>query len=710
MDRFWFRRLGGVVLTAAAFTVPARADTPDLVTITVDATGATEPLERVWAFHGFDEANYTNTPEGISLLEALAVMSSAPVHVRSHFLLNTGDGSAALKWGSTNVYTEDASGNAVYDFTVMDEIMDAITGAGAFPLVEIGFMPQALSTRPNPYRNSDTYALDGGCFYPPNDYEKWRELIETWAAHARDRYPGMEASWQWELWNEPDIDYWQGTPAEFARLFDYTEAGLHAVLPNASLGGPSVANASGSFLPEFLQHCATGTNAVTGETGTRLDMVNFHAKGGVAITNGHVQMNLGNQLRIHRTGFNAIHEFIEFRNTPIVISEADPDSCGACPASSTPANAYRLSPAYGAYTVAMMKRTLELAADIGVNLRGVLAWAFLFNDTPYFAGYRVLRTNGIDMPVLNAFKLLGALAGDRVPASSSGALALEEVVENSVRGTGPSGLEAADVDVLATRDERSVSVLVWNYHDDLVEVPATPVTLNVKVPADFGARVTVRHLRVDETHGNAYTVWVGQGSPANPSTAQIGELEQAMQLAVLPPESAPVTDASATLDFARPRHGVSLFTLTAENAGTGGTAGTSGASGSGGALGGGGAGGNSAGAAGQDGAGGVSVAGASGMAATGGAPSSGSGGGSPSGSGGAPRGGSPSSGGSSPTAGGAGPTAGAAKTAGGRAGDSGSASSEGCSCRVGARAPSTTAFGALIVLFLIASARRRRRA
>ena len=139
------------------------------------------------------------------MLRTLAEANSAPVHVRSHFLFNTGDGTAGLKWGSTNVYTEDAAGNAVYDWRLSDGIMDAITTAGAFPFVELGLMPQALSTRPEPYRNSSSMLLDGGSVYPPTDYRKWAGLIGTWADHAQTRYPRVAESWLWELWNEPDI-------------------------------------------------------------------------------------------------------------------------------------------------------------------------------------------------------------------------------------------------------------------------------------------------------------------------------------------------------------------------------------------------------------------------------------------------------------------------------------------------------------------------
>jgi xylan 1,4-beta-xylosidase len=553
--------LRGALTTAAAallaLTAPARAQAPATVTVSVDATAPGAPLERVWPFHGYDEINYGTTPEGEALLGALAAAHTAPVHVRNHFLLNTGDGTPAMKWGSTDVYTEDAAGNPVYTWTLTDGIMDAITGAGAFPFVELGFMPEALSTHPTPYRNSSTTTLDGGCFYPPTDYAKWGNLVGAWAAHANGRYPDVAARWLWELWNEPDIGYWQGTLADYEQLYDTTEAALHDVLPDAPLGGPAVAGAGGSFLAQFLRHCATGTNAVTGATGTRLDLVTFHAKGGVAITaDGHVEMDLGSQLRIHRAGFTTVAAMEPFKQTPIYITEADPDGCAACAVSTTPADAYRFSPAYGAYEVAMMKHSLELEAEVGVKLAGVLTWAFTFPGTPAFAGYRVLATNGINLPVMGAFELLGRLAGARLPATSSGARALDDILANGVLGD-------ADVDAMATLDGDRVQVLLWNYHDDLLAVAATPVHLAVTLPAGFGPRARVSHLRVDESHGDAYTVWTAQGMPPSPSAAELAALRQAMDPSAPVPDAtvAVAPDGAVAVDFDLPRFGVSLVTL-----------------------------------------------------------------------------------------------------------------------------------------------------
>jgi xylan 1,4-beta-xylosidase len=534
--------------------MPAAFAQATSTTITVDATVAGTPLEPIWAYHGYDECNYTTTTDGKALLQTLGTTQpTPPPHIRSHFLLNTGDGVPSFKWGSTNVYTTDAMGNPVYDWTLMDGIMDTVIGAGAVPYVEIGFMPEALSTNPTPYQNSSITALNGGCFYPPTDYTKWADLIAEWATHSNARYKGVETTWQWELWNEPDNAYWQGTPAEYDELYDYTESALHQVLPSAPLGGPATASVD-SFLTQFLQHCATGKNAVTGATGTRLDLVSFHAKGGVDTVGGNAEMNLGHQLTLNSNGFKAVAAFPQYKQTPIVISEADPDGCAACIETQP---SYRTSPAYGVYEVDMMKRTLELEANIGVNVRGVLAWAFLFEGEPLFAAYRALATNGIDLPVLNAFELLGRLGGNTIPVTSSGALALASILADGVRAQ-------PDIDAMATLNGSQVQVLVWNYHDVLETVAASPVSLSIRVPASFGTLATVSHLRVDETHGDAYTVWVSQGSPATPTPAQLAALQQTMVPSLLQPdETVAVTAGAVNVTFDLPRFGLSLITVSA---------------------------------------------------------------------------------------------------------------------------------------------------
>lgn len=534
----------------------AFAQEENFVTIVVDATAKRAPLKPVWGYFGYDEANYTTTPEGKELLKTLGSMQSAKVHTRTHFLFNSGDGTPSLKWGSTNLYSENAAGQPIYDFTIIDQIVTTTIEAGALPLFELGFMPKALSMHPEPYENSGTFVLDSGAFYPPADYKEWAGLVTTWAEHARERFEAgdSQTNWLWELWNEPDIGYFKGTVEDYGTLYDHTEAALHSVLPNAPLGGPAVASPEAEFLQEFLDHCAEGTNAVTGQTGTRLDLVTFHAKGGVTLVDDHVQMDLGRQMRLHRTGFETVAR-TPFADTPIIISEADPDGCAACSSTIHRYLDYRNSPAYGAYEVATMKRSLDLADEMGVDLQGVLTWAFTFPGTPYFAGYRALATNGIHLPVLNAFKLLGRLSGERVPVMSDGARSLNQLLESGVR-------DAPEIDALAAFDGDALRIVVWNYHDDLVPAAPASVALRVQVPRELGGKLVVSHERVDDTHGNAFSAWQSLGSPASPSSSELQQLREAMSLLEFEsPRSLEVKDGLVSVSFELPRFGVSLLTL-----------------------------------------------------------------------------------------------------------------------------------------------------
>jgi xylan 1,4-beta-xylosidase len=502
--------------------------------------------------------------DGRKLLTELAALSPAPVYVRAHNLLTTGDGTAALKWGSTNAYTEDAAGKPRYDWTIVDRIFDTLIERKMKPLVEIGFMPEAMSVKPQPYRHD--WAVDKtyntvftGWAHPPRDYAKWAELIRQWVRHEVDRYGQAEVeSWWWELWNEPDIGYWQGTPEEFFKLYDYTADAVKRALPTAKIGGPHVtgpaSEKSQKFLRDFLEHCARGRNAATGGTGAPLDYVGFHAKGSPQVVEEHVRMGIANQLASISKGFEIVASFPEYRRTPIVIGESDPEGCAACSSRVYPRNGYRNGTMYSSYTAAQIARTYELADRHGVNLLGSVTWAFEFEDQPYFDGFRDLATNGIDKPVLNVFRMLGQMGGDRVAVESAGALSLDAIRQTGVRG-------APDVNALASRQDRAVSVLVWNYHDD--DLPAAPAEVELVVEGLPAGRALLHHYRVDAEHGNSYTAWKAMGAPQHPTPEQYRQLEQAGQLALLgSPEWTHVGNGRVRLTFRLPRQGVSLLRLT----------------------------------------------------------------------------------------------------------------------------------------------------
>jgi xylan 1,4-beta-xylosidase len=534
------------------------------VTIRVDAATRQGPMKPVWAFFGYDEPNYTYMKDGRKLLSELAELSPVPVYVRTHNLLTTGDGSPALKWGSTNAYTEDAQGQPRYDWTIVDRIFDTYLQRGMKPLVEIGFMPEALAVAPEPYRHrwapGDQYTtLFTGWAHPPADYDKWRELVSQWVRHSVEKYGRAEVeSWWWEVWNEPDIGYWQGTPEEYFKLYDYAADGLKRALPTARIGGPHATGPGDAraekFLRSFLDHCVNGRNHATGKIGSPIDYVGFHAKGAPRVTDdGHVRMGIANQLTSIAKGFATVASFPALKGVPIVIGESDPEGCAACPARAYPQNAYRNGTMYSSYTAEQIVRTYQLARLHEVNLLGSVTWAFEFEDQPYFDGFRDLSTNGIDKPVLNVFRMLGQMRGDFVSVESSGALPLDTVRDSGVR-------QQPDVNAIATRNERSVWVLVWNYHDDDAAGPAADVDLSVDHVAS-GA-VVVTHARVDADHSNAYEAWKRMGAPQTPTPDQYAQLEQAGRLAQTgPPQRLAASDGRVQLAFALPRQAVSLITI-----------------------------------------------------------------------------------------------------------------------------------------------------
>ena len=384
------------------------------VRIEIDAAKPAGPLKPIWRFFGADEPNYAYMKHGDELLGHLGDLKKDQVFFRAHSLLVTGEGTHALKWGSTNAYTEDAQGNPVYDWTIVDRIFDTYRKNGVRPYVQIGFMPQAMSVKPEPYRHHWTPKakydeIYTGWAYPPKDYAKWEELVYQWAKHCVEKYGEKEVlNWYWETWNEPNIGYWRGTRDEFYQLHDHAIRAVRRALPKAMVGGPDLAGGKGGdYLEKFLQHCLEGTNKATGEKGTPLDFISFHAKGNPKNIDGRVQMGISNQLRDINDAFGVIAKFPEAKTKPIVIGESDPEGCAACQGANL---AYRNGTMYSSYTAASFPRKLDLAEKHGVNLEGALTWAFEFEGQPYFAGFRSLATNGIDKPVLNVFR---SVAGDR---------------------------------------------------------------------------------------------------------------------------------------------------------------------------------------------------------------------------------------------------------------------------------------------------------
>lgn len=549
--------------SAGAGTEPpvAAASAPFPVTITVDAAKPLGELKPIWRFFGADEPNYAYMKDGQKLLGELGAIgreNGNQVFFRAHHLLTSGDGAYALKWGSTSAYKEDANGTPVYDWTINDKIFDTYLAHGIKPYVQLGFMPEALSTHPQNYPHhppvNEKADAGAGQAYPPKDYVKWGNLAYEWAKHCVEKYGRAEVEqWYWEVWNEPNIGYWHGSHAEYFKLYDYAVDGVRRALPTAKVGGPETAGGpGGKFLGEFLEHCAHGTNCVTGKISSPLDFVSFHAKGSPVFTNNHVRMAMANQLRNINDAFAVIAAFPEFKKLPIVIGESDPEGCAAC---REPRDAYRNGTMYSSYTAASFPRKLELAAKHGVNLEGALTWAFEFEDQPPFAGFRQLASAGLDLPVLNVFRMFGQMSGQQIAVTSSAGLDAESIRKSNVRGT-------PDVSAYASRDKNKLAVLVWYYHDD--DLPGSDAAIKLAlngIPLPDGeAKLT--QYRVDAGHSNAYEAWKRMGSPYPLSEKQFSALEKAGQLAALgEPQTIEVSAGRAEVKFNLPRQGVCLLVL-----------------------------------------------------------------------------------------------------------------------------------------------------
>jgi len=536
---------------------------PTPVTIHVDASKAIGEMRPFWTYFGYDEPNYTTRKNGRKLLSELSQLSSNTVYVRVHNLLTSRGNSVGpdLKWGFTDAYKEDRKGKAIYNWVVVDSIVDTFLKSGVKPLLEIGFMPKDLSSKPVPYEHNWSKGgnLWTGWTYPPKDYDKWGELVYQWVKHSVDRYGEAEVkTWLWEVWNEPDIPYWSGTFDDYCKLYDYASDGLKRACAQCKIGGPHTTSPRNEkarkYLSDFIEHCLRGKNYATGKTGSPLEYIGFHAKGAPEFVDGHIRMNMGAQLKDIASAFDVVNSFSELKNIPIIIGECDPEGCAACSSARDPKYGYRNGTMYSSYTASSFARIYDLMDHYKVNLQGAVSWSFEFEDQAWFAGFRDLATNGVDKPVLNIFRMLGMMDGQRVQVQSNNMLTAGDIIENGVK-------LGNDIGAIASTTGNSLSVMVWNYRDDNIPGPSSPIELiydNLQTK-----KVLIHHYRVDSSFSNSFEKWKAMGSPQKTTAVQYSELENSGQLQLYTsPTWNVVGDEKLRLTFDLPQQGVSFIKLT----------------------------------------------------------------------------------------------------------------------------------------------------
>ncbi|MGN6126932.1 MAG: GH39 family glycosyl hydrolase, partial [Humibacter sp.] len=501
-------------------------------TIEVDASSEGQPIKPIWASLGYDEINWTYTATGRHLLGTFGEVTPVPFHVRPHYAFINGTGFGLPHQGSGNVYHE-RDGVPFYDFTIIDQTYDAIVGAGHHVLVELGFTPRDLvpdrAAEDFPFVDSPTVysAYEAGHWsFPPKDYEKWGGLVAALAKHCVERYGEAEVStWLWELWNEPDIYYWRGTPEEFDALYETTALAIRSVLPTASVGGPTVTggpNGAG-FLRQFL--------AFVAENDLPLDFVSFHTKGsnfvpwrtygpiGAEAPQKQSPQTLKMLYEIRRL-LRVMAEFPQFASLPAIVDECDagvPAHWGVYDNSNF---RFQNTEYYPVFQASLMKKILDLNSLETAQVHEATTWSFYFEGERMFEGTRAFLTaNRVEKPLLNAYRMFARLGTTRLPAVSDRSWQVSDLDAIA------PGVPPEEVDVLATRtDDGDIALLVFRRTDDQYSVDDQAADVTVRVNGLQHGSYVVEHFRIDADHSNAHTVWVAQGSPQDPTEVQLEEI------------------------------------------------------------------------------------------------------------------------------------------------------------------------------------------
>ncbi len=413
------------------------------------------------------------------------------------------------------VYDEDAHGNPVYNWSYVDQIYDGLLAEHIRPFVEISFMPKKLSSDPNDvqffwYRPNAT---------APKSYAKWDALITAFAQHLLERYGiGEVRQWYFEVWNEPNIDFWHATPkqATYFELYDHTARALKAVNPGLRVGGPATAQAG--WVDAMIAHAAA--------THAPLDFVSSHVYGDDVSHDvfGDNRPVAGHQMV--SAGIAKVHNQIQHSampQLPLIWSEFNASYANHQPITDS------------IYMGPWMADTIR-QCDGEVQMMSYWTFSDVFEEqgpvkTPFYGGFGLLAERSIPKPSFLVFSLLHTLGDTRLPAPAK--------------------------DVLATRRADGTVVLAaWNMAEPPGStLPAKTITIALQ---GLSATTSATVRRVDEAHGDTLRAWKQMGSPAYPTLAQIAELKRVGTLGE--PELLPLAGGQLTLTI--PSSGLAVVEIT----------------------------------------------------------------------------------------------------------------------------------------------------
>ena len=556
------------------------------VTLTVETSRSLGPMRRIWRSIGYDEINWTYTPLGKYIFSQIKTLDDGPFWVRNHNVFSSGNLRSSLYKASTNCYRETPDGRPVYDWSTVDRIYDVYVANGCKPMIELDFMPHALSA----YPRKDPY--DSGRF-PPRDFDRWRELNYQFASHLIERYGREEVrTWYFSSWNEPDLIDWfhlrpEGDDTDpdyraereqvFLKTHDYAVDGILAADDRLQVGGPDIASRT-DLLEMFLTHCDSGTNFATGRTGTRLDFISFHTKAtgkkGTRVPNPDFDLVARRKL-LHY--MEVIRKFPKFVNLPLLCNEWDIDVWSPGGIYDSPDFRYRNTSYYPVFIIRSVKELLDLIAREQINLQLITQWTFYFHGMRCFEGTRsIFDPMGIRKPVFNGFEMLARLGTERIAVTTDdtsediqpgdeagmhGCRRPKDSDDAAVLGPVKSIQPYPCVDGLATRDRGALQILVWNQMCDQYAKGTRDIRVRV-LGLRSTQRMCVTEFRIDEHHSNAHTTWEQFDCPDWPDDEQIAAMCARENLeTVRDHQIVDVTNGTAELRLTLPMHAVSLLIL-----------------------------------------------------------------------------------------------------------------------------------------------------
>jgi xylan 1,4-beta-xylosidase len=474
-----------VLLATAAPAAPTAPDGPTTIQVNVDAQA------RGSAFPHFWERMFGSGHASLALRASyrrdmrMVKQATGFTYVRAHGIFDEDVG----------VFTLDKQGRPVYNFSYVDQIYDGLLELGVKPYIELSFMPPDLDSKPDAAKPF-FYKLRAS---PPKSYALWDGLIKAFARHLVERYGIDEvSSWYFEVWNEPDIAFWNGTPAQasYFKLYDHTARDLKSVSPRLRVGGPSTSAVA--WIPDFLRH--------THAQHVPVDFVSTHAYGDVC----------PDVAKVHRQIAASAYPHL-----PFILSEFNAAAFNRPDITDT------------AYMGPYLAKVIH-DCDGQVDLMSFWAFSDVFEEqgvvkTPFYGGFGLVAERGIAKPSFNAFAMLHELGDTRLPA-----------------GDGP---------VLATRrGDGSLVLALWNYAPPVstgtTYVPGKPKGETRRFEVDVAHLAGARQAtvwRLDPDHGNVIPAFDAMGRPAYPSRKQIQALRKAARMA--PPEHVAVQDGKFSVEI-----------------------------------------------------------------------------------------------------------------------------------------------------------------